>query len=121
MRAALARATGLTGLGSVGLAFAAIIAVSSIGEPPLDASSEEAATFFRNSQAAWVQAAQATASLAMLGILWGFVVGLALILRRAEGEPPWRSGVALVSGILLAAYGGLDASWECGGQPRTTN
>ncbi|HLN77475.1 MAG TPA: hypothetical protein VK204_10560 [Nocardioidaceae bacterium] len=109
--ASLARATGVTGLGAVSLLFAAVIAVSTVGEPPLDASSQEAAAFFRNSQAAWVQAAEATASLAMLVFLW-FVVGLTLLLRRVEGQPPWRSTVALGSGILVAAYGVLDASWD---------
>ena len=37
---------------------------------------------------------------------------LALLLRRAEGDPPWRSTVALASGVLVAAYGVLDASWD---------
>lgn len=108
---ALARATGVTGLAALILLMTSVIAVSSVGEPPLDASSQEAATFFRDSQVAWVQAAEATASLAMVAFLW-FVVGLALLLRRTEGEPPWRSNVALVSGVLLAAYGVLDASWD---------
>jgi len=107
--ASLARATGAIGLAAVILLFAALGVVGSAGEPPLDASSQEAATFFRNSQAAWVQAAGATVRLAMLVFLW-FVVGLSLLLRRAEGGPPWRSTVALVSGVLLAAYGVLDAS-----------
>jgi len=40
------------------------------------------------------------------------VVGLALLLAQAEGSPPWRSGVALVSGVLLAAYLLLDVSWD---------
>ena len=109
--ASLARTTGVMGLAALVVLFAAIIAVSSVGEPPLDASSEAAAAFFIRSHAAWVQAAEATASLGMLLFLW-FVVGLFLLLRRAEGEPPWRATVALVSGVLIAAYGVLDASWD---------
>lgn len=105
----LARATGITGLAAVILLFAALGVIGSAGEPPLEASSQEAATFFRNSHAAWVQAAGATVRLAMLVFLW-FVVGLTLLLRRAEGDPPWRSAIAFASGILLAAYGVLDAS-----------
>ena len=50
-------------------------------------------------------------TLAAMGLIW-FVVGLALLLARAEGNPPWRSGVALVSGVLLAAYLLLDVSWD---------
>ena len=107
----LARMTGWTGIAALVLLFAPILAISTLGEPPLEATSAEAAEFFVALQAGWAQAAEATASLAMVVLLW-FVVGLALLLRRAEGDPPWRSGVALVSGALLTAYGVLDASWD---------
>ena len=49
--------------------------------------------------------------MAGIGILW-FIVGLSLMLRRAEGDPPWRSTIALVSGVLLTAYTALDASLD---------
>lgn len=107
----MARATGWTGIAAVVLLFAPIIAISTVGEPPLAATSQEAADFFVATGAGWVQAMEATASVAMVVLLW-FFVGLALLLRRAEGEPAWRSTVALVSGVLLAAYGVLDASWD---------
>jgi hypothetical protein len=107
----LERATGITGLVSVVVLFTPIIAISSLGEPPLDAASADIATFFRAADAGWVDAAEATASLGILVFLW-FVVGLALLLRRAEGQPAWRSTIALVSGVLVAAYGVLDASWD---------
>jgi hypothetical protein len=35
-----------------------------------------------------------------------------LLLARAEGRPAWRSGVALVSGVMVAAYLLLDVSWD---------
>jgi hypothetical protein len=107
----MARVTGWLGIGSVVLLFVPIIAISSVGEPPLDASTQDIATFFRDAHAGWVEAAEAMASLGMLVFLW-FVVGVACLLRRAEGEPAWRSTIALVSGVLLAAYGVLDASWD---------
>ena len=44
----------------------------------------------------------AVAGLAAIGWIW-FVVGLCLLLGRAEGSPPWRSAVALVCGVILAA------------------
>lgn len=105
-----ARATGWLGIGSLILLFVPIIAISSVGEPPLEASTADIATFFRAAQTDWVEAARATASLGMLVFLW-FVVGVAVLLRRAEGEPAWRSTITLASGVLLAAYGVLDASW----------
>lgn len=110
----LALFTGVTGLAAMAILFPAVIAVSSVGEPPLDATSRDAAAFFRDIEAAWAQAAEAVASLGMLVFLW-FVVGFALLLVRVEGDPPWRSVVALVSGVLVAAYGVLDASWDAAG------
>jgi hypothetical protein len=99
------------GLGAVTLLFAAVIAVGSVGEPPLDAGAEEAATFFRDAGAGWIQAAEAAASLGMLAFMW-YVIGPTLSLRRAEGDPPRRSTVALTSGVLVMAYRVLDASWD---------
>jgi hypothetical protein len=107
--AALARTTGAIGLSATVLLFAAIAVYSSVGEPPLGATGQEAAEYFRNSTPAWAQAAQATVSLALVAFLW-FVVGLALLLGRAEGQPRWRSTVVLASGVLFAPYGVLDAS-----------
>jgi hypothetical protein len=108
---ALSRTTGVIALVAVVLLFGPIIAISTVGEPPFDATQEEAATFFRNADSAWVHAAQATASIGMLAFLW-FVVGLTTLLRRVEREPAWRSTMALVSGTLVAAYGVVDASWD---------
>ena len=110
---AVLRRSGWAGLTAVLLVFVPIIAVSSVGEPPLETDSESAAEFLRNAQEGWVQAAWATAGIGML-VLLGFVVGLALVLARAEGDPPWRAAFAVACGIVLAAYGVLDASWEAG-------
>jgi hypothetical protein len=107
----LAQVTGVTAIVAVVLLFVPIIAISSVGEPAFDATRDEAAEFFRDSDVAWVHAAGAFASLGMLAVLW-FVVGLTALLRRVEGEPAWRSTVALVSGTIVAAYGVLDASWD---------
>jgi hypothetical protein len=109
--AKLPRTTGIIGLIAVVLIFTPIIAVSTLGEPPFTATVEEAHAFLRNSGVGWVQLAQAVIALAGIGLLW-FVVGLALLLARAEGSPPWRAAVAGVSGVLLPAYLLIDVSWE---------
>ena len=95
------RTTGVVGLITFVVLFAGVIA-SAPGEPPFTASAEEALAFYLNSTASWVQAAMAVAGLVAIGWIW-FVVGLCLLLGRAEGSPPWRSAVALVCGVMLAA------------------
>lgn len=107
----LDRVTGIAGIAATVVLFAPIIAISTLGEPGFTATPEQAAAFFRNGDTAWVTAAEATAALGMLAFLW-FAVGFTTLLRRAEGEPAWRSTVALVSGVLVAAYGVIDASWD---------
>jgi hypothetical protein len=108
----LSRVTGLLGLAAFVLIFAPIIAVSTLGEPPFTATVAEAHAFLRNtSSVGWVQSAMALAVFAGILLLW-FVVGLALLLARAEGSPPWRAMIAGVSGLLLPAYLLLDVSWD---------
>ena len=69
--------------------------------------------YFGNLEATWAQLTQAASTLGMIGSLW-FFVAFGFLLRRAEGDPPWRSAIATLSGVLLAAYGliGVGASWE---------
>jgi hypothetical protein len=109
--ARLGRVTGVTGLITFVLLFGPIIAISTLGEPPFVATAEQARTFFANGSVAWAQTATAVTALAGIGFVW-FVVGFALVLGRAEGSPPWRSVIALVSGVLVAGYLLVDASWE---------
>jgi hypothetical protein len=113
--AALARATGAAGLAALVLVFVPIIALASLGEPAFDATSEEVAAFFRNTaESSWADAAEVVFLLGVVA-LTSFMVWLCLLLRRAEGEPPWRSTVALVFGALFAAYPFTNASWEAAG------
>jgi hypothetical protein len=107
----LARITAVTGLISVVLLFTSIIALAARDEPPFTASNEEARAYFAKIAVGWAQTAIALSSVAAIGILW-FVVGLTLLLRRVEGDPPWRSTIALASGVLLTAYTALDASTD---------
>ena len=101
---ALARATGIIGIVFMVLLFGPIIALSTAGEPPLDATASEAVKYFGNIEANWAQLALAASTLGWIGSLW-FFVAFGYLLRRAEGDPPWRSTIATLSGALLAAYG----------------
>lgn len=107
----LDRVTGIAGVTATILLFTPIIAVSTLGEPGFAGSRDDVARFFRAGDAAWVTTAEATAAVGMLAFLW-FVACLTSRLRGSEAEPAWRSTVALVSGVLVAAYGVIDASWE---------
>jgi hypothetical protein len=108
----MARASGWSGLVGAALLFGTLIVQgAALGEPPLEATTNEAAEFFRKAAAAdWVQPVEALGALGMIGLMW-FLVGLATLLRRAEGDPPWRSTVALASAVLLPAYYLVNASW----------
>ena len=58
----------------------------------------------------WARLATAVLPVAAISLVW-FVVGLSLVLARAEGNPPWRSVAALVTGVLLPANMLLNANW----------
>jgi hypothetical protein len=100
----LVRATGVIGIVFMVLLFGPIIALSTAGEPPLDATASEAVKYFGNIEANWAQLALATSTLGWIGSLW-FFVAFGYLLRRVEGDPAWRSTIATLSGALLAAYG----------------
>lgn len=93
------------------LLFGAVIA-GSPGEPQLDATTAEAAEFVHGLDATWVRQVEAVGDIGMFVLLW-FMVGLALLLRRrVDGDVPVRSTMAMLSGVLVAAYVVLDSSEE---------
>jgi hypothetical protein len=106
--APLARIVGVTGLAGAVLLFAGLIASSS-GEPPVDATTAQAAEYVRGLDATFVRQAEVVSDIGMFVLLW-FMVGLALLLRRVDGEVPLRSTMALLSGVLVAAFVILDSS-----------
>ncbi|HET7744795.1 MAG TPA: hypothetical protein VFK76_08630 [Gaiellaceae bacterium] len=101
---ALARATGIIGIVFMVLLFVPIIALSAAGEPPLDATGSDVVKHFATIEAGWGQLTLAASTLGWIGSLW-FFVALGYLLRRVEGDPPWRSTIGTLSGALLAAYG----------------
>ena len=112
--ARLSRTTGLIGLAAVVLVFTPIIAVSTLGEPPFTATTEQAYVFLSRTGSGWPEVAAAVVVLAALTLVW-FVAGLSLLLARAEGSPPWRAVAGLISGVLLPMYMVLDVSWDAAG------
>jgi hypothetical protein len=102
--AALARTTGIIGIAFLVLLFGPIVALASADEPALEATAAEAVKYFGNLEATWAQLTMAASTLGMIGSLW-FFVAFGFLLRRAEGDPPWRSTIATLSGALLAGVG----------------
>jgi len=108
--ATLSRATGVIGLATLVLIFTPVVAISTLGEPPFTATTEQAHTFLVNASASWAGLATAALNVAAVSLIW-FIVGLSMLLARAEGTPPWRSVAALATGVLLPANLLLNASW----------
>lgn len=112
----LSRGTGVTGLVAIALVFAPTIALASLGEPPFDATADEAVTFLGNTAASsWAPTAMALQSAAALVLLW-WAAALTHLMRRAEGEPSWRSTVALGSFVIFTAYVVLEPHWKTAAQ-----
>jgi hypothetical protein len=105
-----ARIIGWIGLVGTVLLFTGVI-TGSPGEPPTDATSAAAAAFLRGLDTPWVRFADALAHVGVFVLLW-FMVGLALLLRRVEGDLPLRSTMAALCGVLVAAYVILGSSGE---------
>ena len=108
----LARTTGVCGLLGVLLIGVVVSSMSALGEPEFDGTRDDAVEFFRTAgDAGWYPASQATFAVGMLALVW-FFVGVTALLRRAEGEPGWRSTAALLSGTLFVAFATIaDLSW----------
>ena len=111
-RTSIERTIGVTGIVGMVLLFAATI-VAAMNEPELDAGTAEAADFIRSLDTWWVTPVEAVADIGMMVLLW-FMVGLALLLRRHEGDMPVRSTMALLSGVIGAGFVILDAGYQAG-------
>lgn len=104
--------TGIAGIASAVLLFGAQ-GLMQIGgaEPAFDAPAGEILAFF---DARHPQLFPAGAYLSVLGLaafLW-FLGGMYAVLRSGEGgEPPWRSAVALISGVVFVALVG-GSGWQ---------
>lgn len=97
----LQRVTGAAGLATMVLVFVPLIAGSE-QEPDFDATADEILTYFRSLDTPWANFGNFVLVVGLMAFLW-FVVCLATLLRRVEGEPSWRSTVAVASGVVLVA------------------
>lgn len=107
----MAVTAGVAGLLSLALVAAgqALVQVGG-GEPAFDAPPAEIADFIANRDDELYPVGSYLGTLFVLAFVW-FLAGLYGVLRRAEGEPPWRSRVALVSGMVFVA-GITGGGWD---------
>jgi hypothetical protein len=97
----LGRVTGIAGLAAVVLTFVPI-SVGSPEEPHFDAPATAFLAYYRLPDTPGAPLRSFFFIVGLVTFVW-FVVALTMLLRRAEGEAPWRSTIAMVSGALLVA------------------
>lgn len=96
----LGRVTGVAGIAAVVLIL--VVLIGSAEEPPFSAGAGEFLTHYRSPNTVGSDSRSFGFTVALVIFVW-FVVALSTLLRRAEGAAPWRSSVALVSGVLSVA------------------
>ena len=105
----LARITGAAGLVTLVVVLGTSLA-NDYQSAPMDSSANETVAFFRSLDDTFGAVSSFLTAVGLIAMLW-FTLGLALLLRRYEGELPWRS-------VFLAGAGGVSvvsgqiASWD---------
>lgn len=105
----LARITGGAGLVTLVLVLGSSFA-NNYQSAPFDSSANEAVAFFRSLDDSFGAISSFATSVGLIALLW-FTLGLALLLRRYEGELPWRS-VFLAGAGVVSVISGQIASWD---------
>src|SRR5262249_11152341 len=96
----LGRVTGAAGLAAVILIF--VVLIGSQEEPPFSAGADVFLAHYRSPSTVASEPRSFGLAIALVSFVW-FVGALSTLLRRAEGVAPWRSSVAMASGVLFVA------------------
>src|SRR5215207_2175319 len=97
----LGRVTGVAGLAAVILILVPIV-VGTRPEPPFTATATEFLIYYRSPNTVAAPFRSFVFTVGLVTFVW-FVGALTTLLRRAEGEAPWRSAIAMGSGVLFVA------------------
>jgi hypothetical protein len=100
-RRRLFRVAGIAGLAAVVLIFVAAL-VGTRQEHTFNSAAPEVLSYYQSSNTPGADFRSFVLTVGLITFVW-FVVALTTLLRRAEGEQPWRSTIAMVSGVLLVA------------------
>jgi hypothetical protein len=97
----LGRVTGVAGLAAVILILVPIV-VGTRPEPAFTATATEFLPSYRSPHTPAAPFRSFVFTVGLVTFVW-FVGALTTLLRRAEGEAPWRSAIAMGSGVLFVA------------------
>jgi hypothetical protein len=98
----LGRVTGVAGLAAIVLIFVAVVGTRD--EPSFTATATEFLAYYRSADTVATPFRSFLFTVGLVTFVW-FVVGLSILLQRAEGEAAWRSAIAMGSGVLFVALG----------------
>jgi hypothetical protein len=105
----LARITGAAGLVTLVVVLGSSLA-NDYQSAAFDSNAEETVAFFRSLDDSFGAISSFATAVGLIAMLW-FTLGLALLLRRYEGELPWRS-VFLAGAGVVSVVSGQIASWD---------
>jgi hypothetical protein len=105
----LARITGAAGLVTLVVVLGSSLA-NDYQSAAMDSSTDEIITFFRSLDDTFGAISSFATAVGLIAMLW-FTLGLALLLRRYEGELPWRSVFLAGAGVVSVVPGQI-ASWD---------
>jgi hypothetical protein len=108
-RRKLARITGAAGLVTLVVVLGASLA-NDYQSAAIDSNAEETVAFFRSIDDTFGAISSFATAVGLIAMLW-FTLGLALLLRRYEGELPWRSAFLAGAGVVSVVSGQI-ASWD---------
>src|SRR5215207_3602927 len=108
-RRKLARITGTAGLVTLVVVLGTSLA-NNYQSAAMDSDADETVAFFRSLDDSFGAFSSFATVVGLIAMLW-FALGLALLLRRYEGELPWRS-VFLAGAGVVSVVSGQIASWD---------
>lgn len=108
-RRTLARITGAAGLVTVVAVLGTSLA-NDYQNAPSGGDAAETVAFFRSLDDSLGAFSSWATSVGLIAMLW-FSIGLALLLRRYEGEVPWRSAFLASAGVVSVVTGQI-GSWD---------
>lgn len=71
-------------------------------EPAFDASAADIVAYLRAIHSPLGDFGSIVMTVGLIAFLW-FIMGMSMLLRAGEGDPPWRSALAAASGLVLLA------------------